>query len=180
MIPGWWSLGYLIKAKLDMAKLGWLPIGFQNLMLGINEQFNLLNNLVTSLSSIQSCNSSVASVYCSRVLMLYAGGYQNMILCINPHAMSKVYASDQPVRYHINSSITRNLWKQGSTLTVVRLGIPSSFCCRTTWTYVYGCPLVKLRKLIKWIIFDRPFISDWVNLTCSTLILAISICLNMF
>ena len=38
---------------------------------------------------------------------------------------------------------------QGSTLTVVRLGIPSSFCCRTTWTYVYGCPIVKLRKLIK-------------------------------
>ena len=36
---------------------------------------------------------------------------------------------------------------QGSTLTVVRLGIPSSFCCRTTWIYVYGCPLVKLRKL---------------------------------
>ena len=52
---------------------------------------------------------------------------------------------------------------QGSTLTVVRLGIPSSFCCRTTWTYVYGCPLVKVRKLIKWIILDRPFISDWVN-----------------
>ena len=39
-----------------------------------------------------------------------------------------------------------NIW-QGSTLTVVRLGIPSSFCCRTTWIYVYGCPLVKLRKL---------------------------------
>ena len=59
---------------------------------------------------------------------------------------------------------------QGSTLTVVRLGIPSSFCCRTTWTYVYGCPIVKLIKLTKWIILDRPFISDWVNLTCSALI----------
>ena len=64
---------------------------------------------------------------------------------------------------------------QGSTLTVVRLGIPSSFCCRTTWTYVYGCPLVKLRKLIKWIILDWSFISNSVNLTCSGLILAISI-----
>ena len=38
---------------------------------------------------------------------------------------------------------------QGSTLTAVRLGIPSSFCCRTTWTSVYGCPLVKLRKFMK-------------------------------
>ena len=54
---------------------------------------------------------------------------------------------------------------QGSTLTVVRLGIPSSFCCRTTWTYVYGCPLVKLRKLIKWIILDRPFISGAIEST---------------
>ena len=52
---------------------------------------------------------------------------------------------------------------QGSTLTVVRLGIPSLFCCRTTWTSVCGCPLVKLRKLIKWIILDRTFINDWVN-----------------
>ena len=52
---------------------------------------------------------------------------------------------------------------QGSTLTVVRLGIPSSFCCRTTWTYVYGCPLVKLRKLINWILLDRTFINDWVK-----------------
>ena len=42
---------------------------------------------------------------------------------------------------------SQELVKQGSTLTVVRLGIPSSFCCRTTWIYVYGCPLVKLRKL---------------------------------
>ena len=38
---------------------------------------------------------------------------------------------------------------QGSTLTVVRLGIPSLSYCRTTWTSVYGCPLVKFRKLIK-------------------------------
>ena len=52
---------------------------------------------------------------------------------------------------------------QGSTLTVVRLGIPSSFCFRTTWTSAYGCPLVKLRKLINYIILDRIFISDWVN-----------------
>ena len=52
---------------------------------------------------------------------------------------------------------------QGSTLTVVRLGIPSSFCCRTTWTYVYGCPLVKLRKLIDLILLDRTFINDWVK-----------------
>ena len=53
--------------------------------------------------------------------------------------------------------------EQGSTLTVFRLVIPSSFCCRTTWTSVYGCPLVKLRKLIKWIILDRTFIKDWVD-----------------
>ena len=52
---------------------------------------------------------------------------------------------------------------QGSTLTVVHLGIPSLFCCRTTWSSVYGCPLVKLRKLIKWIIPDRSFISDRVD-----------------
>ena len=52
---------------------------------------------------------------------------------------------------------------QGSTVTVVRLGIPSSFYCRTTWTSAYGCPLVKLRKLIKWIILDRTFINDWFD-----------------
>ena len=80
----------------------------------------------------------------------------------------------------LNSNLAkfRFLITQGSTLTVVRLGIPSSLCCRTTWTYVYGCPLVKSRKLIKWIILGLPFISDWINLTCSTLILAISICLH--
>ena len=50
-----------------------------------------------------------------------------------------------------------------ATLTVVRLGIPSLFCYRTTWKPTYGCPLVKLRKLIKWIILDRPFISVWSN-----------------
>ena len=53
--------------------------------------------------------------------------------------------------------------QQGSTLTVVRLGITSLFYCRTTWTSAYGCPLVKLRKSTKWIILDRPFISDWVK-----------------
>ena len=42
--------------------------------------------------------------------------------------------------------VIRQISRQGSTLTVVRLGIPSSFCCRTTWIYVYGCPLVKLRE----------------------------------
>ena len=56
-----------------------------------------------------------------------------------------------------------SLWDQGSTLTVVRLGIPSSFCCRTTWTSVYGCPLVKSRKSTKQMILEWSFISDWVN-----------------
>ena len=45
--------------------------------------------------------------------------------------------------------VAKMVTAQGSTLTVVRLGIPSSFCCRTTWTNVHGCPLVKLRKLTK-------------------------------
>ena len=59
---------------------------------------------------------------------------------------------------------------QGSTLTVVHLGIPSSFCCRTTWTSVYGCPLVKLRKLIKlaWSV-SRNVIGalENVNISCA-------------
>ena len=38
-----------------------------------------------------------------------------------------------------------------------------SFCCRTTWRYVYGCTLVKLRKLVKHIFRDQPFISNWVK-----------------
>ena len=104
----------------------------------------------TKTSIIMTLSVFEKSVAKSKVTLLHNGWLLNTQYSSHTKTLSQYptwfqYLRAQwPALLRVSLRIT-----QGSTLTVVRLGIPSSFCCRTTWICVYGCPLVKLRKLIK-------------------------------
>ena len=84
------------------------------------------------------------------------------------YAISRNVWKITPTKW-IGISLKKMLSLQGSTLTVVRLGIPSSLCCRTTWTSVYGCPLVKLRKFQNQILIETNDSTILQGMACELL-----------